>query len=127
EIVHNGRVVARADADADAGVDVGELRLRERVRVTAGWIAARCWGPGIVWHEWPVRVAAHTSPVYLGGASMTPSPADALYLGNILDGGLAWLGTLATQADPVRHDRIRSVFLEARQALLALGQPSPPA
>jgi hypothetical protein len=118
EVVHNGRVVARADAAPGAR----QLRVRERLAVTPGWIAARCWGPGTLWHEWPVRVVAHTSPVYLGAPRIAPSPSDASYLANVLDGGLAWLDTLATRADPALHERIRAVFLDARRLL---GQPSP--
>jgi hypothetical protein len=120
EVVHDGRVVDRVEDAAGSG----HLRLATQVRATgSGWIAARCEGPGIAWHEWPVRTAAHTSPVYLSGEAIRRDDgADRTYLTTILDGGLAWLDTLAIRADEDRHARIRGIFLEAR-ARLAKGAP----
>jgi hypothetical protein len=119
ELVHDGRVVERVEEPA------GTERLRISTRVQAGgpgWIAARCEGPGIAWHEWPVRTAAHTSPVYLSGpGTRRDDAADRLFLTTIIDGGLAWLDTLAIPADAQRHARIRNVFQEARARLTSGG------
>jgi hypothetical protein len=111
EIVHNGRVVARTTGDGR------ELRIRERLAVGVGWLAARALGPDRLWHEWPMRVAAHTSPVYLSGTRPEPDPGDEAYLDALLEGGLAWLDTLAAPASPARHRRLRKVFLDARRRL----------
>ena len=115
EVVMNGRVVARVD-----GAE-GETRLQLSSELRAeggGWIAARCEGPTILRHLWPVRTAAHTSPIYLVGGDGPPGgECDRTYLTTILDGGLAWLDTLAIRADDERHARIRQVFLDARRLI----------
>ncbi len=115
EIVHNGRVIARADGEAG----VKSLRLKADLRVSGGgWIAARCMGPTVQWHVWPVQTAAHTSPVYLvGRADPGAHEADLVHLSTILDGGLAWLDALATRADDARHAQVRQVFLDARDRI----------
>ena len=83
----------------------------------SGWIAARCSSSSIAWHEWPVRFAAHTSPVYLSGPSHGVRPEDLAYLTTILEGGIVWLDRLATRADPATHEGIRRVFTDAIEAL----------
>ena len=95
------------------------LELSTRVHVTGtGWIAARCQGPTLLYHEWPVMTAAHTSPVYLDGPeARVANSSDRVFLSTMLEGGLAWLDSLATRADPQRHDRIRAVFVDARRRL----------
>jgi hypothetical protein len=117
EVVFNGRVVARVDGAA--GDTQLELTSEIRVDGEGGWIAARCSGPTVLWHIWPVRTAAHTSPVYLLGSDARPTAeTDRVHLSTILDGGLAWLDTLAIRADDARHERIRQVFLDAQRRLL---------
>ena len=119
EIVHNGEVVARRDAD----VGSREIRLHERIEVTGGWLAARAWGPGRAWHVWPIQVAAHTSPVYLSRRGFAPKPDDISYLTALLEGGKAWLGTLAT-GTPEQIKRADAVFTDAIQRLSELPRPS---
>lgn len=115
EVVLNGRVVLRVDGAS------GETRLElsSELRVDGGgWIAARCMGPTVLWHIWPIRTAAHTSPVYLVGKDGPPAAeGDRTHLTTILDGGLAWLDTLAIRADDARHERVRQVFLDARRRI----------
>jgi hypothetical protein len=123
EIVFNGRVVAREEATTDAY----HLHLETRIRVpTDEWVAARCGGRSATyrpfWMRRPIATAAHTSPVYLVGTGIPNDSADLGYLRTIIDGGLTWLDTLATQASPGPHERARGRFLEARRRL---GTPSP--
>ncbi|MDQ6793308.1 MAG: CehA/McbA family metallohydrolase [Chloroflexota bacterium] len=115
ELVLNGRVVERAEAQPGASV----VTLKSRLSVQGGgWIAARCDGPSVLWHEWPIRTAAHTSPVYLAGGRGGPEGGDdRVFLMTILEGGLAWLDTLAIPADDAQHERIRRVFLDAMRQL----------
>ena len=115
EIVYNGRVVASASPDGDQY----RIRLATTVRVDAdGWIAARCDGPGTLWHSWAMRPSAHTSPIYLVGAGTREPTPDLAFLQTIVDGGLTWLDTLATPADAATQRRLRQTFIDA-QAVLA--------
>jgi hypothetical protein len=117
EIVHNGRVVASAAPDADRY----RITLNATIRVEAdGWIAARCDGPDTLYHSWTMRPAAHTSPVYLVGTDRREPGPDLAFLQTIVDGGLTWLDTLATPADPATQRRLRQTFLDARRLLDAL-------
>lgn len=114
EIVHNGRVVASAAPDGDRR----HIKLATNIRVEAdGWIAARCDGPDTLWHIWPVRPAAHTSPIYLVGGRERERTPDLAYLQTVVEGGLTWLDTLATRADPATHRRLRRTFLDAQLIL----------
>jgi hypothetical protein len=108
EIVHNGRVVARGDAEPGSH----QIRLHERLRVAGGWLAARAWGPGRALHVWRVRVAAHSSPIYITGEPTTRDADDLAYLTAILDGGRAWLGTLAA-GNAIEIQRADSTFAAA--------------
>lgn len=119
EIVYNGRVVASAVPDGDRH----RIRLAAAVRVEAdGWIAARCDGPDTLWHIWPIRPAAHTSPIYLVGSGTRPPMPDLTYLQTVVEGGLTWLDTLATPADPATQRRLRQTFLDAQRVLASAGQ-----
>ena len=116
EIVLNGRVVAsREDSKGTR-----EMILREKVRVAgAGWLAARCSSQlETVTTWWPMRVCAHTSPVYLRlpGQEVFSEPA-AAYLLTLIEGSLAWVENLAIPPDPERLQRVRKVFLDAREKL----------
>ena len=115
QVVANGKVVAAAVAEGDGRKCV----LRANVRVGgSGWVAARCWGPDRVWQRLPLRLAAHTSPVYIvAGDRDAFAPSDATFMLTMLEGGLAWLDTLSIRADPERHLRNRKVFEDARAAL----------
>jgi hypothetical protein len=114
EIVHNGRVV---DA-AVPGDDPYRIELSTSVHIERdGWIAARCDGLDTLWHSWPMRSAAHTSPIYVGGPRRREAPADLTFLQTVVEGGLTWLDTLATPADPGTHQRLRKVFTEAQRVL----------
>jgi hypothetical protein len=115
EVVFNGQVVARADGAPRQT----RLELSSELRVDrGGWIAARCMGPTVLWHIWPIRTAAHTSPVYLVGKGGPPTAeADRVHLTTMLDGGLAWLDTMAIRADDARHAIVRQVFVDAKQRL----------
>jgi len=113
EIVHDGAVVAREESHG-----AREVEVKASVAATrTGWIAARCVSPLHAWHVWPIHVAAHTSPVYLLGATHPAPPSDIAYLTTILEGGITWLNTLATEESPARHRRLRAVFETARRQL----------
>lgn len=115
QVVANGKVVA----SAKPGPDGRSCVLRTELLLPgSGWVAARCLGQGKVWHEWPVHLAAHTSPVYVvAGGQEVFSPSDATYMLTVLEGGLTWLDTLSIRADPERHRRNRRVFEDARAIL----------
>ena len=111
EVVFNGRVVAVAEAADGAST----LAISESVEVTgSGWLVARCVSNHRAWSVWPQHIAAHTSPVFVkaGRDEVFDNPA-AEYLVTVMEGGMAWLDTLATRADPERHAKVRSVFEEA--------------
>ncbi len=115
QLVVNGKVTERVVAQAGSR----HLRLHVNVHLAgSGWLAARCVSRLIVWHVWPINVAAHTSPVYVvsGGAELF-SPSDATFMLTLLDGGLAYLDTLSIPAGRQRHDQIKAVFREAQNRL----------
>ena len=56
--------------------------------------------------------------VVAGGQDLF-SPGDAAFMLHIVEGGLAWMDTLATRADAERHARNRKVFEDARDRLHA--------
>jgi hypothetical protein len=127
EVIMNGRVVAREEA----GEDQHRLHLATRLHVAAdGWLAARCLGTSAMyrppWARWPVTTGAHTSPVYLAVGGKSPNGvSDLTYLATIVEGGLTWLDTLATQADPSRHAQVRATFTDALRLLAAESARSP--
>ncbi|HET7771052.1 MAG TPA: CehA/McbA family metallohydrolase [Chloroflexota bacterium] len=115
EIVVNGRVVASQRADE------GTYRasIEQAIQLPgSGWVAARVASRMDRWIGSPRLVAAHTTPVYVvAGGQELFSPSDASYMLEILEGGLTWMDTLATRADPERHARNRKVFEDARDHL----------
>jgi hypothetical protein len=117
ELVWNGLVVASEQPKEGSR----EMRLATTVRLEGpGWFAARCQGPSMLWHDRPVRTAAHTSPIYVvGPGSPVDASADRAFLVTVLDAGLVWLDRLATRADESRHSRIRQVFVDARDQLVS--------
>ncbi|MFN8636822.1 MAG: CehA/McbA family metallohydrolase [Chloroflexota bacterium] len=111
EIVLNGRVVAQEVSAAGTR----SLKLSESVQVAgSGWLAARCVSESKAWSVWPQHIAAHTSAVYLkaGRDEVFDNPT-AEYLVTTMEGGIAWLDTLATRDSPERHAAVRRVFEEA--------------
>lgn len=115
ELVVNGRVVERAVDEAGTG----RLALRTQLRLPgSAWVAARCVSRHILWHEWPIHLAAHTSPVYVSaGGQELFNPADAAFMLTLLDGGLAYLDTLSIPASPEKQEQIRGVFRRAQAEL----------
>ncbi|MFQ6048089.1 MAG: CehA/McbA family metallohydrolase, partial [Phycisphaerae bacterium] len=115
ELVVNGQVVARS-ADRPGRY---ELSLHQHVRLDgSAWIAARAFSRHVVWHCWPVHLAAHTSPIYVvvDGQELF-SPSDATYMLTLIDGGLTWADTLSIRYDAERHAALRAVFEHARAHL----------
>ena len=115
QVVVNGKVVARQKPQPGALTTV----LRAQITVPdSAWIAARCTSSLQGWALSPRHVAAHTSPVYVvvDGAELF-NPSDATYMLTMLEGGITWVDTLSTQADPETHRRVRGVFEQARTRL----------
>lgn len=112
ELVVNGRVVDRAAAPDGQH----RIQLDSVVRLQgSAWIAARCVSRLVVWHCWPVNVAAHTSPVYVvAGGQEIFSPSEATFMLTMLDGGLTYLDTLSIPASPEKHNQIKQVFRQAQ-------------
>jgi hypothetical protein len=115
EIIYNGKVVASREESAGARA----MHLTEKVKVPGpGWLAARCasqWGPTTSWH---LKIAAHTSPVYVRvpGKDLF-SPEAANYFLQLIDGSQLYVETLATRPDPETFARIRKVYTDARAEL----------
>lgn len=115
EIVHNGAVVAHAEATgspAHAAVETA-MAITE-----PGSLAARCWGPYQEGNEdW---VGAQTSPVYvrIDGRPPRPDAATAAPLLAKLDAMLEWVAREARC--PTDHDRRRlaAVFEAAKEEVL---------
>ena len=114
ELVYNGHVIEATTEPAGRR----SLELERTIRVSrGGWLAARTSSPFVAQHAWPVQMAAHTSPIYLVGDRHADARDDVDYLRTIVAGGLAWLDTLATQADRSSQRRIRSIFTAADREL----------
>jgi hypothetical protein len=113
EVIMNGRVVASREQTQGSQ----DLTLKETIRVPGpGWLAARC--ASRVEPMGSLRVAAHTSPVYVGvrGEDLF-SPPVAAYLLTLIEGSEAWVQNLATRPDPQRLASVLQVFSEARERL----------
>jgi hypothetical protein len=111
EVVLNGRVVAQEASKRGART----LKLSSPVNVPgSGWLAARCVSESRAWSVWPQHIAAHTSAVYVkaGREELFDNPT-AEYLITTMEGGIAWLDTLATRDTPERQATIRRVFEDA--------------
>ena len=115
QLVVNGRVVERVRRQAGAGEI--EMRVPLQLRGSA-WVAARAVSELVVWHEWPINIAAHTSPVYVvAGDEELFNPGDATFMLTLLDGGLAYLDTLSIPASPQKNEAIKAVFRRAQAEL----------
>ena len=113
EVIMNGRVVASREETQGTN----DLTLKETLRVPGScWLAARC--ASRVEPARSLRVAAHTSPVYVGvrGEDLF-SPPVAAYLLTLIEGSEAWVQDLATRPDPQRFASVLKVFSEARERL----------
>ncbi len=111
EVVYNGEVIAQASSRGGSNT----LKLSEQVKIPgSGWLAARCVSQHKVWSVWPQHIAAHTSAVYVkaGRDEVFDNPT-ANYLITTMQGGIAWLDTLATRDTPERHAAVRHVFEDA--------------
>ncbi len=115
QLVVNGQVVERVSQEKGTG----RLLLRSKIRLMgSAWVAARCVSRLVVWHGWPINVAAHTSPVYIVVAEQEIfNPSDATYMLTLLDGGLTYLDTLSIPASREKHEQIKGVFRQAKAAL----------
>lgn len=115
ELVVNGKVVDRAVKEKGSG----HIHLKSKLRLNgSAWVAARCVSRLVVWHEWPINVAAHTSPVYVtaGGQDLF-NEADATFMLTLLDGGLTYLDTLSIPASRDKQEKIKNVFRSAQADL----------
>jgi len=110
EIVFNGKVVASREKPSGAR----RMTLSEEIQVPGpGWLAARCYSP---LSSGGVRVAAHTSPVYVkvAGQDLFSRPV-ATYMLTLIEGAETWAKTLATRPDQERFDRVMQLFANARR------------
>jgi hypothetical protein len=116
EVVQNGSVVAQARSVPDRR----SARLVADVPVAEScWLAARCYGREKLWLVSPSDVAAHTSAVYVTvAARRQTSTADASHLLTLLEGGLAYLDSLAAWRSDEQRAHHRSIFLQGREAIL---------
>jgi hypothetical protein len=113
EIVLNGKVVASREESSGAR----EMTLKEKLQVPGpGWLAARC--ASRLDAGGSLRIAAHSSPVYLRvpGQDLF-SATTASYLLTLIEGSETWVKTLATPPDPERLERALKVFADAREIL----------
>lgn len=113
EVIMNGRVVATRE-ETEGSQD---MTLKETLRIPgACWLAARCASRVEPFRS--LRVAAHTSPIYVGvrGEELF-SPTTAAYLLTLIEGSEAWVQNLATRPDPQRFASSLKVFSDARERL----------
>jgi hypothetical protein len=115
EIVYNGKVVASREEPQGSRI----MHLTEKVKVPGpGWLAARCASKLGPTTSWRLKIAAHTSPVYIKVARRDLfSPEAAQYFLQLIDGSQAYVETIATRPDPETFARIRKVYTDARAAL----------
>jgi len=112
ELVVNGQVVAAADAPKDGA---RRLEVRQKVTVSrSGWIAARAMGLA----GSPGYVTAHTSPVYVTCGTDRPFDGPAMeHMLGLVEGGIEYIDTLATNFDEDSRRRMVKLFDEARREL----------
>jgi hypothetical protein len=115
EIIYNGKVVASHEEPEG----VRSMHLTEKIKVPGpGWLAARCASQLGPTTSWRLKIAAHTSPVYVRvpGVDLF-SPEAAQYFLQLIDGSQEYVETLATRPDPATFARIRKVYTDARARL----------
>jgi hypothetical protein len=112
DVIWNGKPVVTREERSGTGA----MKLHETVSVSGpGWLAARCSSRYI---SAGMRVASHTSPVYVTvpGKELFSAPV-ASYLMTLIDGAETWVKSLATRPDEERFTRALKVFGEARKRL----------
>jgi len=95
EVVHNGEVIAKADANGGR-----QAEISEELRIDGNsWIACRAFGADYHLDEWGRRVFAHTSPVYVacGGDWTMTDPEGIRYIRTLIEGAREY----------VRHTAVR--------------------
>jgi hypothetical protein len=113
DVVMNGQVVSSREESSGAKT----LTLNDRIQVPGpGWLAARC--ASRLDPTGSLRIAAHTSPVYLRVPDHDLfSPSAAAYMLTLIEGAETWVKNLATRPEPEQLARISRVFTEARDRL----------
>ena len=115
EIILNGHVVASREVPQGTQ----EITLNEKIHVPGpAWIAARAISNLDPTTSWSLNIAAHTSPVYfrVPGQELF-SAATIAYMLTLIEGSQTWVENLAARPDPVRFEKVRKVFLDAREIL----------
>lgn len=112
DIVWNGTVVASRESGAGAR----NITLKETIRTNGtGWLAARCASKTVAGG---IRIAAHTSPVYVVAPGQELFSRDmAVYMLTLIEGAELWASTLATRPDAERFEKVLGVFRDARASL----------
>jgi hypothetical protein len=115
EVIYNGKVVAAREEPAGAQA----IHLSEKIKLPGpGWLAARCASQLGPTTSWRLKIAAHTSPVYVRvpGRELFSAEAASYFL-QLIDGSQLYVETLATRPDPETFARIRKIFTDARAKL----------
>jgi hypothetical protein len=116
DIVHNGQVVARAEADTNGLAATLETSV---IIDRSSWLAARCYGRRKLHTHYPTDIGAHTSPVYVSvGQQRQTSTKDASYLLTLLEGGFAYLEKLAVWRSEKQRLHHMACLERGRQAIL---------
>ena len=113
DVMLNGQVVSSREESSGTKT----LTLNDKIQVPGpGWLAARCASRLDLTGS--LRIAAHTSPVYLRvpGQDLF-SPSAAAYMLTLIEGAETWVKNLATRPEPVQFAKIQRVFTEARDRL----------
>jgi hypothetical protein len=124
EIVHNGVVIAGAEASGSPANAILEMEL---ALASSSWLAARCWGPpqSLASPDRPgERVAAHTAPVYVELADK-PLPIDGHALAvfvEYLDETLAWLAANGRFDTDKQRQHLTGILEAARAELVRRGE-----
>jgi len=116
ELVQNGRVVA----SAKTGRNGKKAELSGTLVIDKScWLAARCWGREAVYHEWPVSLGAHTSPVYVYlGRNDIFNMADATYMLTLIQGSVDYVDHVALHREGSDgKDTVKGYLLDGAQAL----------
>ena len=112
DVVFNGQVIASREESSGTKA----ITLSNKVQVSGpGWLAARCASRMVTGS---LRIAAHTSPVYLRppGQDLFSGTA-AAYMLTLIEGAETWAKDLATRPDPKQWAQTLAVFSEARARL----------
>lgn len=115
EVIYNGKVVASREETAGAR----SMRLTEKIKVPGpGWLAARCASQLGPVTDWNMKVAAHTSPIYvrIPGKELFSAEAASYFL-NLIDGAQMYVERLATRPDATTFAKTLKVYADARATL----------